>query len=272
MRWFEPFAPPPDLQAHLSCRYAATTAGRHDLIPDGCMDLLWIEGLGVLLCGPDTHAWSFELPPGTPVVGIRFRPGAAAGVFRVDADELQDERVELVGLVGDGAARTIEERIAAGHGAVGRLGVLEDLVRRQVADVDPDDTVELAALVATDPAYGVEGLAATVGVSTRQLRRRFDRAIGYGPAFFARIARVQRFACGAARSPRLGIAELAAFAGYADQAHVAKDCRAIAGMTPRELLAALPRTSVAVTLGDLRHDRCPIGTRRRRAGGRRWMA
>ena len=93
-------------------------------------------------------------------------------------------------------------------------------------------------------------MAAATGVSTRQLRRRFDRAIGYGPAFFARIARMQRFARRAARAPHLGIAEVAAGSGYADQAHAAKDCRAIAGMTPRQLIAALPRTSVAVTLGD----------------------
>ena len=45
--------------------------------------------------GRTPDAWSFELPPGTPVVGVRFRPGAAAGVFHVDAVELQDERVEL---------------------------------------------------------------------------------------------------------------------------------------------------------------------------------
>jgi transcriptional regulator GlxA family with amidase domain len=87
-------------------------------------------------------------------------------------------------------------------------------------------------------------------VSSRQLRRRFDRALGYGPAFFARIARVQRFARRAARAPHLGIAEVAAGSGYTDQAHAARDCRAIAGMTPRQLIALLPRTSVAVTLGD----------------------
>lgn len=251
MRWFEPFAAPPDLRDRLACRYAATADGRHDLIPDGCMDLLWIDGVGVVLCGPDTHAWSFELPAGTAVVGVRFRPGAAAGVFGVDAGELQDERVGLGDLVGGRVAGTVEQRLADAGDPVERLRVLEDLVRRRAAGDPPDGTVELAALVATDPAYGVDGLAVATGVSARQLRRRFHRTIGYGPAFFARIARVQRFARGAARSPGLGIAELAVVAGYTDQPHVAKDCRAIVGMTPRELITALPRTSVAVAIPEL---------------------
>jgi AraC-like DNA-binding protein len=130
--------------------------------------------------------------------------------------------------------------------------VLEDFVRGRAGEPEPGSTTELAALVASDPAYGVEHLAVETGVSSRQLRRRFDRGVGYGPAFFARIARLQRFARAAARSPGRGIAELAASAGYVDQAHLAKDCRALAGMTPRELLDVLPRTSVAVTVVD--HD------------------
>ena len=158
-RWFEPFAAPPDLQVRLACRYAATADGRHDLIPDGCMDLLWIEGRGVVLCGPDTRAWSFELPPGTPVVGVRFRPGAGPGVFHVDAVELRDERVALDDLLGQRLARVLDQRLGDAADPIARLGVLEQLVRQRTAAEPPDDTVELAGLVASDPGYGVDGLA-----------------------------------------------------------------------------------------------------------------
>ena len=246
MRWFSPFAPSPDLGAVLACRYVATAAGRHDLIPDGCMDLVWSPRLGPVLCGPDTHAWWFELPAGEPVAGVRFRAGAAPAVFRVEAASLVDRRVPLAALIGARTARRLAERLEDASGPAARMATLEQLVRDRATA--PDSAAELAALVAADPARGVDDLVRHGGLSPRQLRRRFTRAVGYAPAFFARIARLQRFAAHAARHPGRGLAELAAAAGYVDQAHLAKDTRAIAGRTPRELVALLDRSSVAVDL------------------------
>ena len=272
-RWFEPFAAPPDLQVRLACRYAATADGRHDLIPDGCMDLLWIEGRGVVLCGPDTRAWSFELPPGTPVVGVRFRPGAGPAVFHVDAIELRDERVALDDLLGHRLARVLDQRLGEAADPIARLGVLEQLVRQRTAAEPPDDTVELAALVASDPGYGVDGLAAATGVSTRQLRRRFDRArrVRTGVLRPHRPGAALRPPRGAGATPRDRRARRRS--GYADQAHAGQGLPGDRRDDPAQLIAALPRTSVAVTLGDARsspdaprRDRpgWPIGTRRRR--------
>ena len=49
---------------------------------------------------------------------------------------------------------------------------------------------------------------------------------------------------------RVGLAGLAADAGYADQAHLGRECRAITGETPTALVATLPDTSVE-TIPDL---------------------
>jgi transcriptional regulator GlxA family with amidase domain len=73
-------------------------------------------------------------------------------------------------------------------------------------------------------------------VSERQLRRRFLDAVGYGPKTLARVLRFQHFL-------QLGsgpgdLARLAFAAGYADQAHLTRECRRLAGRTPAELLAA----------------------------------
>ena len=75
-----------------------------------------------------------------------------------------------------------------------------------------------------------------LGISERQLRRRFAEAVGYGPKTLARVLRFQRF---------LGLAEaggdlagLAFAAGYADQAHLTRECVRLSGRTPAVLLAA----------------------------------
>jgi len=245
--WFHPIAPSLALRDLLDCRYVAVSAGHHDLLPDGCMDLVWTADLGVMLCGPDTAGWSFDMPAGVSMAGVRFRPGAASGVFGVAASELVDRRVALADLLGARATRLLTARLEDAADGRTRMAVFEELVRNRRADAEP--TVEMAALVAADPRTSVDDLAERAGVSARQLRRRFDRAVGYGPAFLTRVARLQRFAKGAVREPARGIADLAAAAGYADQAHLAKDVRAFAGRTPRQLLGVLARSSLAVDVG-----------------------
>jgi AraC-like DNA-binding protein len=238
--WFDPRPATPDLRDVLACRYVACSAGHHDLLPDGAMDLVWTEGGGVVLCGPDTHAWSFDMAPGRAMAGVRFRPGAAGAVFGVAAAELVDRRVPLADLLGAATERRLVERLEA----TARPDAIERLVRRHLRTVDP--IADLAARVAGDPACSATVLADVSGLSTRQLRRRFDQAVGYGPAFYARVARLQRFATLALRRPQRGLAELAASAGYTDQSHLGRDTRDIAGRTPAELAATLTRSSVDV--------------------------
>ena len=74
------------------------------------------------------------------------------------------------------------------------------------------------------------------GLSERQLRRRFVDAVGYGPKTLARVLRFQRFLALAAHGRDLGASALDA--GYADQAHLTRECRRLSGRTPAELVAS----------------------------------
>ena len=85
----------------------------------------------------------------------------------------------------------------------------------------------------------VAASARAAGLSERQLRRRFERAVGYGPSTLARVLRFQRFLrrAHAPESRAAPLARLAAEAGYADQAHLARECRRLSGLSPSSLLA-----------------------------------
>jgi len=246
MTWFVPSAAPADLAGVVACRYTATAAGRHDLFPDGCVDLVWAAGLGPTLCGPDTHAWSFDLGVGLPIAGVRFLPGAAPAAFGAPASALVDRQVALADLLGSRTARLLDERLAEAEGAGGRVEALDAFLRRRLTDRADAAIIAVARRLSDEPRRRLDRLADDAGLSVRQLRRRFQLAVGYGPGFFARVARLQRFAVGALRHGDQGrsLAELAAAAGYADQSHLAKDVRDIAGRTPRELVTALARSSV----------------------------
>jgi transcriptional regulator GlxA family with amidase domain len=83
------------------------------------------------------------------------------------------------------------------------------------------------------------GRPVDVGLGERQLRRRVERAVGYGPATLVRVLRFQRFlGLAEADGGQSTLARLASDAGYADQAHLARECRRLSGLPPSELLAS----------------------------------
>lgn len=206
------------------------------VLPDGCMDLIWSEGR-LLVAGPDTGP---HLPPqaprGTRYVGLRFAPGQGPAVFGVPAHELRDLRVPLADLWPAGRVAERAERLAA-TGAAGEIArLLEETaaVRLREESVaagrrDVTGARERTAAVAAALARGrpVAEVARTVALGERQLRRLSLDAFGYGPKTLSRVLRLVR-ALGLARSG-LPYAEVAARAGYADQAHLAREVKSLAG-------------------------------------------
>ena len=83
---------------------------------------------------------------------------------------------------------------------------------------------------------GAERLGTELAISDRQLRRRVEERFGYGPRTLRRVLRLQRMLALAARRPR-PLADLALDAGYADQAHMTRECRELAGLSPSRLLS-----------------------------------
>ena len=200
------------------------------VIPDGCIDIVWTEGVGAQVVGPNTTAFLVALATGVHVVGVRMRPGAAAALLGIDARELRDDRIPLAALWQDDARR-LEQRLEAG---TDRVGILRTTLGRSARHSVPPDPLVVAAVERLhDPRSRVSALASELAISTRQLRRRFDAAVGYGPKQLARVLRLER----ALASARAGeeLAWAAASAGYADQAHFSHECRALAGVTPSAL-------------------------------------
>ena len=88
-------------------------------------------------------------------------------------------------------------------------------------------------LAAADGRLAIGPLAAEVGWSRRHLAARWRRDVGLGPKTVARVLRFEH----ALRLVREGraLADVAYACGYADQSHLNRDFRALAGATPREV-------------------------------------
>jgi len=232
---------PAALRDAVACAWAQVTdssAERAGLVlPDGCTDLIWEQGRGAYVAGPDTGPVATTMAAGTLVLGVRFRPSAGGPALGIPLSELRDLRADLADLRPAQARQltaALDPEVAAAR--------MLDMTAALVADGAPDPEVTWAARLLRDPAARAEDVAAEVGLSLRQLRRRCQAAVGYGPKMLQRVLRFRRFvACVDARPDVLDLAAIAAEAGYADQAHLTRECGRLAGLTP----AALARQRAA---------------------------
>jgi AraC-like DNA-binding protein len=224
---------PEALRTHVACVWSRNGPAPI-VVPDGCVDLVWTGG-DVVVAGPATRSFVPRRAGNGTRLGIRFRMGAAGAALGVPASELLDSNPSL-----DEVWRHTAdwpERIAAAPGATARLATFLGLVGPRLAEApEPDPLARAGAVQLARPRTGVGALARGLFISERQLRRRFDKAVGYSPRTLARVLRLQRFLSLADSGREL--ARAAADAGYADQPHLTRDCRRLTGLPAAALLAA----------------------------------
>ncbi len=239
MPWYTPVPAAADLRGALVCAWTADVAGTHVLVPDGCIDVLWLAGVGIRVCGPETSAWTFTRPPGTAAVGVRFRPGAAPALLGARARDIRDTRIDLADVCAARENRLLRDRLDHATSAEDRIMLLQNAVRGWCARATiVDELAPRLGAALEERSWTVAALADAAAMTERHLQRRCQDAFGYSPATLRSILRLQRFMRLARAAPQRGLAELAVAAGYADQAHLSRECRRIGSRTPTELLAS----------------------------------
>jgi len=225
----------------IACRWHQHGAGQvQRVVPDGCADVIIFDGRGAVVVGPTAEVALPELAADTTVVGLRVRTEAIRAVFGLPGYELRDRDVPLDEVLGPLGARRLIDALLQPR-ATGNAWLCRWLVDSP-ARIDPRAAVAVRRLQGSGTA-DVATVAASVGLSGRQLRRVVEAETGLGPKTVQRIGRFQRFLrladAGAARvgGPGSLLADWAVRAGYADQAHLTKDISELAATTPARLVA-----------------------------------
>lgn len=219
------------------------------ILPDACVDVVMVDDRPLVVAGPATLPMTVEFDPGTIIVGARFRPGWAPSWLGAEAVDLLNHDVDLFDLWGY-AANSLWNQLGSTPSAAARLSVLMSFLATRVPAARPSDGVVTAAvsLLANADGATVGEVSRVLGVSERQLHRRFLQRVGYGPKTLHRILRLQRLLFMAEASRTRTYADLAAAAGYADQPHMAREIRELTGVSASELLGTAAGT---LALSDL---------------------
>ena len=185
----------------------------------------------VVAAGPQTHRGYDLLVAGTVrTFTIHFRAGWLHHLLGVPMTELTDRGLSALEIAGAEIA-ALHARLGDAPDDASRVEHVEmylrrALGRRRPALVSPRAAPRLAR------GEDVASVARAAGMSARQLERRFQREVGLPPKLFARIARLQRALAWRQSRPGATWSRVAAAAGYADQMHLVRDFRALAGDAP----------------------------------------
>ena len=198
-------------------------------------------------------------------IQVALRPLGTRALLGLPAGELAEIDVPAEAVLSD-LCSELRTRVLAATTWPGRFAVLDEILLRRMNlgysshDVAPEVGWAWRQLLTSGGAILVSDLAEQTGWSGRHLASRFRAEIGLTPKAAARVIRFNRARhllarqatatatgptgptgpTGSMSPPSSGgyrLADLAAACGYFDQAHLAREFRALAGCPPSQWLA-----------------------------------
>lgn len=224
------FLPRAELRGHIECIWntAPIENPRFEIIPDGCVDVCFVlspQHPRTLLFGTTTRTIGYDLEPGVPYLGVRFRPGQASLFAGSQVPDLTNTSVEIdhfLGITSEAMIETNNFNNQRGQIETAILSALYNETYRTPQAVS-------RALARIHSAHGdirIRDLAAACDLSPRQLERQFIKHVGIPPKLYARIRRFRSVLAHFQDPPdpeSPNTAAVAATFGYADQSHLIRD-------------------------------------------------
>lgn len=246
--------PPPLLQRHVECFWTLRSGSEATrsirILPDGCMDLIFnfadpirnpetrtVNSFAMFVVGNMTHfslaatAWRFDL------LGIRFKPGGMYPFLNQPLFYLTDRIVEG-NVLGTHLGDRLYDRIADLKSDQERIETLQTALLwrlRQFSDHDRIIDFSVRQILSHEGTTRIDQLARRCGISQRQLERKFKVRVGLSPKQLSQIVRFRHAQLAVKHNPTMSLLNLAYDFGYFDHAHLTRDFRRFAGITPSDI-------------------------------------
>lgn len=251
---YEEFLPHPALRSMVEC-YWCVQGHSNDfwtVFPDACMDILYNFGSFIETRNDDRT----ELSRNTSFVignmfipiqsrsvgyadlfGIRFRAAGMSRLLRVPLAEFNDQSLSLkeVYKIAPEAEQlqplTMQERV----------NLLDRWILKHITLSSKPETWELCLhkIVARSGNINVYDLSREVGISQKQMERKFIEKVGPTPKQFAQLLKFRKLREYLAMSKDESLANVATDFDFTDHAHLTKFFRKFAQITPTEFLSNL---------------------------------
>jgi AraC-like DNA-binding protein len=237
--WLE-HAPSADAAQVVDCTWTGIGGFDHSvmLAPDGCVDIVW-DGVRLAAVPPRASGFRRRVCATSVNVGLRLACGWA-GALLGPALRMSPGRDIDLGVLWEGFGAEAASRLRAAGPEAARA-ILEAVVEERLSDRPPPPApvLEVISLLREDSRLRLDSLPRRLGTSSRTLRRQITRATGLAPKALQRVLRFQAMRLRLERGAGVqSSALLSADLGFADQAHMTRECRAMTGRTPSGLRRA----------------------------------
>jgi AraC-like DNA-binding protein len=177
------------------------------------------------------------MPREIHVFNIHLQPAGLHRLVGIDMTSLVNEGIAARDVLGRHATR-LNDAIRLAPDFSSRIAAAERWVCSMMGDGAPKDAIDAASrlLWATGGRARIDAIAERAGLSARHFQRRFTAQVGLSPKLYARTIRFDTALSAHRREPAKPWTQIVHEAGYFDQAHFVRECHALVGMAPSELI------------------------------------
>lgn len=264
---YEVVAPAPELEPFVECFWdlvgpaSEAPAEPEIVLPDGRTELIvhfgddffkcerdprtgkdeYVRQARVLMSGQLTERILLRPSGGIGVVSARFKAAGAARFFNLPYEKIVDQVIDF-SKYEKGVASMLAKEIEESPTTALRFQVLQAFLLGRLQKHESRENIFVrracSHIVQSDGSYSVQELVKLVGLSERQLERKFKEQVGIPPKLLSRIMRFQKFITLSRSSRDMSLADASVSCGYYDQSHFIRDFIWFSGVSPRNYLSS----------------------------------
>ena len=186
--------------------------------------------------------WKFliiDALPMSSMIGVHFKPGAAAPFLGLPAGELAGEVLELDAIWGE-KIWTWRDQLLAAPTPLLKFAILEQLLNWKLAQsqhrLNNAITWAVAQYLMKPGLPAIASVAAKTGFSHKHFVELFRRETGLSPKRFCRVRRFQQALNEIQTRAEVNWADISCSCGYFDQSHLIHDFVEFSGINPSAYL------------------------------------
>lgn len=165
-------------------------------------------------------------------IGVYFQPAALKSVFRIDANELTDQHIDISDLT----KTTIAEQLVNTRTLEQRIDLLSAFFQEQADHQKSENERVNLAIVQLQQGRHLKKIQTGLNISERSFERHFKQQVGISPKLYARINRFQSTLDSLRKTNFDKLTDIAYQNDYFDQSHFIREFREFTGTSPKHFI------------------------------------
>jgi AraC-like DNA-binding protein len=198
-----------------------------------------------ILIGPQLSRYDLTIGYNMRVIMVGFQPGGMHRLLRIPMYEIVNAPTDPTLILGR-EIEDVAEQLSDASDSEKMVEIVQLYLLKKAEGLKRMLPIEevLIRMLNDQNLMNVDQLAKQACVSTRQLERQLIERMGMPPKLFSRMVRFSKASIMRERKPDISWVKIAHACDYADQMHMIRDFKDLAGVTPRILQTDLERSDL----------------------------